>query len=310
VSDSSKASKLNTEAHEVFRTASRKLKNQKRLTTNTLEELGTLKLNAWKNQIRRFVDVFGKIKNVEITGTISSQFALKGFVKDDLAEMQQISLHATEILGGGIAALSAGALAGFGAYGGATLLASASTGTAISTLSGVAATNATLAWFGGGALSAGGLGIAGGTAVLGGIVAGPALLIGGVILSAKAKQKLAAAHSNLAEASEAAEQMKNVTSTLKGIEKVTVEFSELIGELTPRVKKQIDGLAKLVQENGSDYTTYTLSQRKKVHLTLEFTYLLKQILETPLLSKNGAPKRGLAGMLESFRDTQTSLEGT
>ncbi|MCY3877029.1 MAG: hypothetical protein OXF88_22400 [Rhodobacteraceae bacterium] len=42
----------------------------------------------------------------------------------------------------------------------------ASTGTAISTLSGAAATKATLAWLGGGAVAAGGLGIAGGGIVL------------------------------------------------------------------------------------------------------------------------------------------------
>ena len=45
----------------------------------------------------------------------------------------------------------------------------ASTGTAISSLSGVAATNATLAWLGGGTLAAGGLGMAGGAIVLGAI---------------------------------------------------------------------------------------------------------------------------------------------
>ena len=46
-------------------------------------------------------------------------------------------------------------------------LGTASTGTAISTLSGAAATKATLAWLGGGAIAAGGLGIAGGAVVLG-----------------------------------------------------------------------------------------------------------------------------------------------
>lgn len=45
----------------------------------------------------------------------------------------------------------------------------ASTGTAISTLSGAAATKATLAWFGGGSLAAGGFGVAGGGIVLAGI---------------------------------------------------------------------------------------------------------------------------------------------
>lgn len=48
-----------------------------------------------------------------------------------------------------------------------SVIGSASTGTAIASLSGVAATNATLAWFGGGSLTAGGLWM------LGGIVAAP-----------------------------------------------------------------------------------------------------------------------------------------
>jgi len=62
----------------------------------------------------------------------------------------------------------------------------ASTGTAISTLSGAAATNATLAWLGGGALAAGGGGMALGTLVLGGITVGPALMVSGILFNKKA----------------------------------------------------------------------------------------------------------------------------
>ena len=77
-----------------------------------------------------------------------------------------------------------GSLAAFGAYSAATTFATASTGTAIASLSGAAASNATLAFFGGGSLAAGGLGMAGGAAVLGGLVAGPALLVMGIIIGA------------------------------------------------------------------------------------------------------------------------------
>ncbi len=48
----------------------------------------------------------------------------------------------------------------------ATTFGTASTGTAISSLSGAAATNAATAWLGGGALAAGGGGMAAGAAVL------------------------------------------------------------------------------------------------------------------------------------------------
>jgi len=69
-----------------------------------------------------------------------------------------------------------GALGGtiaVGAWAFVSVIGSASTGTAIFSLSGIAATNATLAWFGGGALAAGGAGMSGGMMVLGGIVAAP-----------------------------------------------------------------------------------------------------------------------------------------
>ena len=81
-----------------------------------------------------------------------------------------------------------GALTALGAYGlvGALGIATASTGTVIGGLSGAAASSATLAWLGGGALAAGGLGIAGGTAVLGGIVAAPAVIAVGVFRQVKA----------------------------------------------------------------------------------------------------------------------------
>ena len=73
--------------------------------------------------------------------------------------------------------VGAGSIAGgsmaVGSWALVTALGSASTGVAISGLSGVAATNATLAWFGGGALAAGGAGMAGGAAVLGGLFAIP-----------------------------------------------------------------------------------------------------------------------------------------
>lgn len=86
------------------------------------------------------------------------------------------SLLGADVLGSG-----AGAVVGAGAATATYLtvagIATASTGAAISALSGAAATSATLAAIGGRSLAAGGLGIAGGTAVLTGIVALPVLVV-------------------------------------------------------------------------------------------------------------------------------------
>jgi hypothetical protein len=68
----------------------------------------------------------------------------------------------------GVGVVAAGPIACL--LGSTGLLGAASTGTAISSLTGVALTNASLAAIGGGAVAAGGAGVAAGTAVVGGAV--------------------------------------------------------------------------------------------------------------------------------------------
>ena len=94
---------------------------------------------------------------------------------------------------GGVAGASAAVAAPQAALMGVSAFATASTGTAISSLSGAAATNATLAWLGGGSLAAGGGGMAAGTAVLGLVAAAPAAFIGGITVAViGSKQKTSA----------------------------------------------------------------------------------------------------------------------
>jgi len=98
------------------------------------------------------------------------ELALKGLdVAVTTLSAGETAINAAKSLGAG-ASTALGAWALVGAYG------TASTGTAIATLSGAAATNATLAALGGGSLAAGGGGIAAGGAVLGGLITIPALL--------------------------------------------------------------------------------------------------------------------------------------
>lgn len=75
--------------------------------------------------------------------------------------------------------VGAGVAAQAGALWGVSALASASTGTAISSLGGIAAQNATLAWLGGGSLAVGGGGVAAGGVVLSLVTIVPTLLVGG-----------------------------------------------------------------------------------------------------------------------------------
>ena len=95
-----------------------------------------------------------------------------------------------------------GGAAAYGTFTAAAMFGTASTGAALSGLSGAAATSGTYAFLGGGSLAAGGAGVAGGIGVLAGIVAAPAALlaVGGYLwMSRRNKQKELEAHERLDE---------------------------------------------------------------------------------------------------------------
>lgn len=138
------------------------------------------------------------------------------------------------VLGGivGGAATGAGAGAAVGAIAGA--IGTASTGTAISGLSGAAAANASLAWLGGGALSAGGGGMAAGALVVNSVIAGPALLATGFVIGkqgAKAKTKAVVAETQVGKA---IAELDLFDESLRAVRKRCCELSEILADLTIR----------------------------------------------------------------------------
>jgi hypothetical protein len=289
VTMNSQAKDIQEEAQNALEKAEKSLSRARKKTTKCLEELGKEKLLVWNKQIGSFVRTFEQIRNVEIEGQpITGELNGQAFDKSELAQMKDISVKAHEIVVGGFSAVGTGALVGVASYGGAMMFATASTGTAISTLAGAAATNATLAWFGGGALATGGLGIAGGTAVLGGLVAGPALAVGGAVLEAKARENLAKARSNMSEAKKAATQMKNATKVLKAISTVAEEYHSVVQRLAVKMDDALDSLGKVIDLQGTDYRRYGELDRRKVHLAVNFAQVMKLILEAPILTEDGA----------------------
>lgn len=190
------AYKDNEEAEDDYRDAqikyeksSKKSKMAKEFANEKFSDLGKLQCNIIQDE-----NGLNRLREIALQ------------YKQDIANVSQGQLDSTQLqqfdeivrdLDKGLgdmkaaigASVGAGAMAGLGAFGGVGLIGTASTGTAITSLTGVAATNATLAWFGGGSLATGGLGIAGGAAVLGGIVAAPAIAIAGAIFASRAKAK-------------------------------------------------------------------------------------------------------------------------
>lgn len=146
-------------------------------TNQKIEELGnyTSALYDTLNTLQSVIDEIRKVpedKKLEIEDLKKIRLNWVQQVKKIESEYKAAEMKA---LGTGAAGAGAGiAVAALGptaAMGVATTFGVASTGTAISTLSGAAATNAALAWIGGGTLAAGGGGMAAGNVFL--ALAGP-----------------------------------------------------------------------------------------------------------------------------------------
>ena len=154
-------------------------------TNQTMDKLGALELEIL-HSFDEFSDTIEKIQNrPQFKEYTKEGVSLPQYDKETL---KKVSVGAGVLLGGlgGAAVGTAGGFAAAGATTSAVMaLGTASTGTAIASLSGAAATNATLAALGGGALAAGGGGIALGTTILGATTLGVGLLVGGMIFSVK-----------------------------------------------------------------------------------------------------------------------------
>lgn len=269
---------------------------QKEKTSKELEELGKVKLNSWATEMEMFSSKFKCFNNIEIIKKEETNIMFVG--KDEkpeqmLINIEQASMNAQDILKSGGLALGAGALVGIASYGGVALFAKASTGTAISTLKGVAKTNAILAFFGGGSKAVGGLGKFGGKLVLAGIVVVPLLFVSGLIASANGKAKLAEAKKFHAEATEKSEKLDMITTGMAGIEKMSKNYRTFIKKFNKKFTLFLNELEKIkekynaTEENMTDFNTMTIAEQKTLHITWLMAQVYYHVLSVSILTDDG-----------------------
>lgn len=226
-----------------------------------------------------------------IVGTFRSQAENQEFEIQSLRKQTQVSIlkTLTDTTAGAIAGARLGAGTATGLLAAVSAAATASTGTAIASLSGAAASSATLAWIGGGSLAAGGMGVAGGTAILTGIVALPALLaVGGVLVwkGRKLRREADAEADKRDAAQQALEELEEASqeaSLWNETQQVIIQRAELLGQTI-----QTRYVAPLVLAHATDTVKDhqikwdTLSQSAQELLTVQLK-LLSIILDTRAL---------------------------
>ena len=286
--DMSTAKRINREAQELADSATRKRDNARSNTNACLEKLGRTKISIMANSMKEFVDTFGRIQNVNNRNTVGLD-GLKDFNSNsrEFMDMKSASFKASELATNGVGSIAAGTATAAAAYGTAMTFGVASTGTAIAGLSGAAATNATLAWLGGGAISAGGAGIAGGTAVLGGLVAAPALVITGLFLGAKADKALSDARTNKDKARMYDQQVTNECTAMEAISKRANQINDALNKLDDKLWDSVGDMAYIIEAFGTDATKYNDVAWKKLGIAIDVAKATKKVIDTPMMKENG-----------------------
>lgn len=286
--DTVNARHINQNANEIVNESEELINGQRRACKDAISNLGEEKISVLNNSMTEFLDTFTKIKNVDFQETEGlNELSRLHIDSQDFEEMKTMVKFAGSLAGGAIAGSAGGAITAIGAWGAAQALAVASTGTAIASLSGAAATNATLAFFGGGSLAIGGLGMSGGMVVLGGLVAGPALAVMGLVTGSAAKKNLETARTNKAEAMEIASQLQTAALQCEAIRRRTYMFYNLLARLDTYFLPLIYKMEDILKAEGDDYRNYSAESKQTIASCASVAVSVKSVLDTPILTDDG-----------------------
>lgn len=275
---------------EKYEFSKAKLEEAREHLNRKVQSFGQFRCSSLQATVGRFLSY---LKRLDINFSnkeyeIPSEFNISGL---NISEMESINMNAKEIMATTVTSgiIASAALTGVPAAvtGAVGALATASTGTAIASLSGAAETNAILAWLGGGSLASGGGGMALGATVLTGVTwaasGAVALLSAGFIASKYFEQKLTQAKQYEAEVSKACAQVDLACTFIKNIEQRIDELKDVTTQLCNRSSLLFERMEPILSDF---YPTHPYH----IKLFQELALLMKSISElskTPVLDAKG-----------------------
>jgi len=291
------AKRLVLEAESLHATAKDHFEIVSQRTAKRLEALAIRRMEIFSEVIGPSIELIKRFKTVNESGVEyeDGHAVLASFTPAELEQASKMVGEATRVLSDIKAGASVMRAASGGTLGFMSQFGVASTGTAIGSLSGVAATNATLAALGGGALSVGGGGMALGSAVLGGVVIMPAAVTVAYRFAADAEKKLTEAHKHFASVLENAGKYRTAETALKGVDRRVRELKYAMtrlsdiyaGSVFPRLESVY---ANNKQRDGQVYcSSLSDENRLTLGLTLQVLRSIKQVIAARVLDENGFP---------------------
>lgn len=276
-----KAGELVNQATENYNKAESSLKNAQENVADEFDELGFLQKSIIENSLERYKNL---IDQLDIKDSKELQEIIGKETIENTTQIEQVITALKSALSGIVAGGVAGGMAGFGAVGGVGLLATAGTGTAISSLSGVAATNATLAWLGGGTLASGGLGIAGGMWVLGGIAAIPAVATLIMILGKNAESAKYTALAQWSSTKVLIEEMKAEILVKQQVINKAQEKMKALLKSSDLLMKQISIVEYISKIQGNSVSEWEIKEQENLKSMMQLAETIVYIINAPLMN--------------------------
>ncbi|GAA8996362.1 hypothetical protein BTM275_10850 [Helicobacter pylori] len=199
-------------------------------------------------------------------------------------------------------------LAAYGAYTGVGMLASTAGGVAIAEISGVAVTNATLAWLGGGVLSVGGFGMVGGMAVFGELVVGPALAILGAVSADEMKEKLEKAKAYYSQVEKAVKKADAIIDQFQAIEKMAKLFTRQIAKFDALLFSLSQDAIATMKKHNYDTSRYNQKEKDQLCVAVSTLMTLSAFLKVPIIDKHQKLQEKVQRALEIMKGQMDSLE--
>lgn len=251
MNDRKKSERIERWAKEQEEEARQRLAAAQQATSDALARLGQRRVQIYETTVKDFVNLYEMMGAINLSdlADVNRNLDLEPALSD-VSQLKVASDHVEQMLIGGGAGAIGGASLALGAWGLAGMVGTASTGTAIGTLSGAAATNATLAWLGGGAASAGGMGVTGGMAVLGGVVVIPVAMAAMYFGQNSAKQKLNEARNYQDEVDTQEEQINTYVAQLEQVKTAAELMLNVIDSLDSVVQVQNQHMRARLLEVG------------------------------------------------------------
>lgn len=278
---------------------------QNKNTCSAMDRLGTKELEIL-DSFKEFSEVFEKIHSKpEFKAYRKSGVNIPKYNKEELKEVY----IGAGVLLGGIGGAAAGTAGGFAAAGATTAavmaLGTASTGTAIASLSGAAATNATLAALGGGAIAAGGGGIALGSAVLGAATLGVGLLVGGAIFNFTGSKLSDKADEAWEQMKKAEDEINRICPYLKELETVSASYTETLSKVNRVYSEHFRKLRNIVNiQRKNDWNYFSDEEKLLVENTVLLVNLLYHMCKVAFVKQN-SDKNGINKI--NYRDIDKTV---